>query len=234
MDQILMFVYIGLLLSAFLRMRRVLREPLAHFNGTTILFVVVGALLIDRVVIAGGNLMGEGPLAAALNLGRLWLGVMVTPLLIVTYVEFTGRLKVRGAGTKTVAAVVWGLAWVIFGFQVWSSWESLGLDRLALVEAGGLLYYTPETPLTHPGTVAANMVGVVFGFFILLRTGWPLPLLGAGLVLAEAVLFPQPFIFQKGLEVLWIWALILTDWRAQKAGLQITRSELDTRLNRLG
>jgi hypothetical protein len=117
---------------------------------------------------------------------------------------------------------------------VWSSLGSLGLDRLVVAGTGGLLYYLPQSPLTYPGTVAANTVGVVFGIFILLRTGWPLPLIGAGLVLAEAVFFPQSFIVASGFEVLWIWTLVLTDWRAQKAGLQINRSELDTRLDRLG
>ena len=234
MEPILLIVYIALLMAAFLRMRGVTREAMPQFNGTTILFATAGALLIDRIVIAAGSVLGKGELLAALNLGRLWLGVMIPPLLIVTYVEFTGRLKVKGAGTRTVATVVWGLAWAIFALQVWSSLGSLELDRLFAAGTGGLVYYLPQSPLTYPGTAAANTIGVVFGIFILLRTGWPLPLIGAGLVLAEAVFLPQSFIVAKGLEVLWIWTLVVTDWRAQKVGLQINRSELDTRLDRLG
>jgi hypothetical protein len=229
-----MLVYIALLLTAFLRMRRVMHEPATQFNGTTILFTFAGALLIDRVVIAIGRLIGPGPLLAGLNLGRLWLVAMLAPLLIVTYVEFSGRLKVKGAGTQTVAAVVWALAWLLFAAQVWGSLGSLSAGDLAIVEGQGLLYYAPVSAPTAPGTIAANLIGFVFGIFILVRSGWPLPLLGAGLVLAEAVFFPQPFIIEKGLEVAWIWALVLTDWRAQKIGLQINRGELDTRLDQLG
>ncbi|HUF37045.1 MAG TPA: hypothetical protein VMN57_00855 [Anaerolineales bacterium] len=234
MELILNIGYIAALLAAFERIRQVMREGMPQFNGTTILFTAVGALLIDRVVIAAGSLLGEGELLAGLNLGRLWLGAMVPPLLIVTYVEFTGRLKVRGARTKTVSAVVWGLAWLIFGLQVWHSATALTLDGLSPVQSGGLLYYVPQLPLTAPGTVAANTVGLVFALFILLRSTWPLPLIGIGLVWLESVLFPQPFIVAQGIEVIWIWTLVLTDWWAQKIGLRIDRGELDNRLDRLG
>jgi hypothetical protein len=215
-------------------MRRVLHDPLTQLNGSLVLFTAIGVVLIDRMVLAIGALLGEGSLLAGLNLGRLWLNALVTPLLIVTYVEYTGRLKIKSAQTRTIAGVVWGLAWLIVGLQAWESWPKLALDRLVPVEQGGLLYYAPEIPLAEAGTLAANTIGVIFGAFILLRTGWPVALLGIGLVWGEALFYPQTFMVVKGLEVLWLWALVLTEWRAEKEGMQIKRSELDTRLGRLG
>lgn len=234
MELLLTILYILALGAAFARMRRVLHDPLTQLNGSLVLFTAIGALLVDRCVLAAGTLLGKGELLAGLNLGRLWLTTLVTPLLVVTYVEYTGRLKIKSARTRTIAGVVWGLAWLIAGLQAWESWPKLAFDRLVPVELGGLLYYAPEMPLAEPGTLAANTVGVLFGALIFLRTGWPFALIGTGLVWVEALLYPQPFIVVKGLEVLWLWGLVLTEWRAQKEGLQIKRSELDTRLDRLG
>jgi hypothetical protein len=185
-------------------------------------------------VIVSGEFLGEGKLLAGLNLGRLWLNALVPPLLIVTYIEYTGRLKIKGASTKTIAGVGWGLAWLCVAAQVWANWPQIGLDRLAPVELGDLLYYAPAAAPVEPGTLAANTVGVIFTALIFLRSGWPLALAGTGLVWAEALFFPQPFIVVEGLEVLWLVSLVLTEWRAGFEGLRIKRKELNTRLDRLG
>lgn len=234
MELILMALYVTALGAAFIRFRRVLHDPLAYSGGSLVLVTAIGTALIDKVVIVTGRTLGEGELLAGLNLGRLWLNVLVLPLLLVTYVDLTGRLKIKAARTRTVAGMTWVLAWLLVGLQAWNSLPQLAFENLSPVEFGGLLFYEPAAPLAHPGTLAANIAGLLLGLLILLRTGWPAALIGTGLILAERALFPQPFIIDGAIEALWLWSLVLTEWRAQREGLGIKRSELDTRLERLG
>ena len=221
------------LLFAFQRMRILVRESPAAFNGATVLLSVSGAMLIDRLILSLGLVLPEGRLLAALNLGRLWLLVLLTPLLIVTYVEFTGRLRVKGARSKAVAAVVWALAVLILLLQAWDSQSQLRLAELVYVQAGGLGYYTPAEPLRYAGSIAATTLGVIFGTFMLFKTGWPFVLLGAVTVWLERLVFPQPFLVENVIGVLWLFAMVLTEVKAQREGLQISRRELDSRLDQL-
>ena len=222
------------LLAAFQWQRVLIKESPNAFHGATVLLVVSGGMLIDRLILSAGLLLEEGPLLAALSLGRLWLLTLLSPLLIVTYMEYTGRLRVRGAGSKRVAGVVWALAIVLVLVQAWDSLPRLQLENLVFMQEGGLSYYTTAERLLHPGTAAATTLGVISGVFILFRSGWPFVLLAAAMLWIEMLVYPQPFPAANTVEVLWLLALILTEMKVQQEGLQITRSELDSRLDQLG
>lgn len=229
-------IYTLLLFAAFQTLRRHLKELSFSFNGTTILLAVTGALVVDNLIISAGLPLKEGVLLAALHLGRLWLRVLLLPLLIVTYVEMTGRLEFKAAKTRTVAIVVSVLALLLVAAQVWANFQALRPGALVpetLPAGADWVIYTPTLGPVLPGTIAAHAVGIAFGLLMLVRARWPWVFLSATAVFLAGTFVPAPLFAANGLETALLWALVATESRAQREGFQLSDSELETRLRGL-
>lgn len=226
-------LYAVLLFLAFQRLRRLILDPTVFHPAVSILLAVTGSLLVDTLILSAGRWIGEGPLLAGLNLGRLWLRILLVPALLIAYAELAGRLRVRAAGTPVVAALVRALALLLIAVQAWANADRLQLDALALVDTPAGISYSPLAGLVLPGDLAAHAVGVVLGALILWRSRWPWLLVTAALVAAEMTFLPQPDLIRYGLEVALIWALIETEARAQREGFRMTRQDLSDRFDQL-
>lgn len=229
-------IYTLLLFAAFQALRRHITEMSFSFNGTTILLAVTGALVVDNLIISAGLPLKEGALLAALNLGRWWLRVLLFPLLIVTYVEMTGRLEIKAAKTRTVALVVSALALLLVAVQAGVNFPTLQPGALApemLPSGTDWVVYAPPVDPVLPGTIAAHAVGAAFGLLMLVRARWPWVFLTASAVFAAATFVPVPLFAANGLETALLWALVATENRAQREGLQLSDRELETRLRGL-
>lgn len=237
MTSFLFPIYVVLLFAAFQTIRKQVKELSLSFNGTTILLAVIGALLLDNLIITSGLPLREGRLLAAFNLGRWWLRILMMPMLIVTYVEMTGRLEIQAAKSRTIAGVVGGLALLLVIVQAWANAAVLQPDQLVpvqLVAGANWTIYAPAEHLLLPGTIAANTVGAAFGLLMLIRARWPWVLLAAAAVLIGSTLVSLPLFAANGLEVALVWTLVATESRAQREGLKLSRRDLETRLKGLG
>src|SRR5690606_32957662 len=87
-----------------------------------LLLVVAAALVLDNGVLAGGHLLGEGPLLEGLNLSRYWLHALVTPWLVV---------------------VAWGL--LVNGGVRWAERPAMRLGAVALAVSLVVVEVATET-----------------------------------------------------------------------------------------
>lgn len=169
------------------------------------------AVVYDNVIIALGAYIGAGPLLVALTIPRFVGHALITPIWIVTAVQFTLR-----AGT--FKRYRWGLslaAWILYGLMV-----VIGLLNEVvfyageLVTEGDVLYYTNIGRLFTPPPPSLTMLLVVLlcGAVLLWRLHWPWMLLGSIPVLLSQALRTEStaFVFINSGEVIMSASLVLT------------------------
>jgi hypothetical protein len=153
--------------------------------GALVLALPILALVWDNAVVGLGSSIGEGPLLTALTYPRFAGHALLTPVWIVTALEFARRGGIPWARGR--AARIW--AWSLYGaMAALGVLSAIVLLRLEPVRKGGLVYYTNAGGLPGPPIPAIVMVMAVLvvGMLLLKRTGWPWMLVGGTLMLFAA------------------------------------------------
>ncbi|WP_156225604.1 hypothetical protein [Pseudactinotalea suaedae] len=180
--------------------------------------LVVAGLVYDNAVIAGGRLLGEGPLLEALSVGRFWIHAFVTPLLVLWAWDSLRRAGVAWARTRVAATVA---ALVVVGLVVVEIVTVLMDLQLGSGEVHGVLSYSSagsSGPPVMPLVVAAGLV--VAGVGLWRRQRWPWLLLGAlAMSVGSAVEIPVPSAaVTNAFELILLTAIVATIARQDRDG----------------
>lgn len=112
------------------------------FKWTSVVYLVVLALIYDNGIIAIGKWIGEGNTLENLNLARYWSHGLITPLLVLFSVGTLKESGVRFAQKKWVSliAVLYTIAAIVVEFVT----EISGLELEPEKEFGVLRYVSVE------------------------------------------------------------------------------------------
>ncbi len=132
--------------------------------------LLLASLSYDNVILATGNLIGEGELLKSLSMVRFLLHDLVVPLFIVIGVELAYRAG--AAWTTTVVRVLsWVIAFGLAGIDVTTKY--IGLELVPTYFAGILLRYTAANVSGPPIiTIVVNLFMLVIGIGIWIRLKW--------------------------------------------------------------
>ena len=114
---------------------------------SSVLFLVLIALVYDNLMINSGRFIGKGDLLQTLNFGRFWLHALFTPTLIIFSIAILQEASVAWVNTKvaiTLTALLFLVA-IVIEFMT----ELNGLT-LAPTEAYGALSYSSVEETTGP------------------------------------------------------------------------------------
>lgn len=114
---------------------------------SSVLFLVLIALVYDNLIIGIGRFIGEGDLLEKLNFGRFWIHALITPTLIIFSIAILHETGVAWAKSKIAIALA-GLLFLV-AIVIEFTTELNGLT-IAPDEAYGALSYSSVEEATGP------------------------------------------------------------------------------------
>lgn len=144
-------------------------------------------LLFDPLVLAVGNLLGEGSTLQVLTSLRYLLRALATPFLLVIAVDQAKRARVKGMDDPLVMLVLAAVILALIVLGLVNSYTGFSLDP---VEIEGIKQYQPDTPLGLPLAAIVTMTLLALlglGIFLKARAPW---LLLGGLIMLAGLLAP--------------------------------------------
>lgn len=154
------------------------------------LLPILAWLMFDPLVLAVGNLVGEGATLHVLHSLRYLLRAIVTPFLLVIAVDQAKRARVKWMDDPLVMLV---LVLVILALIVLGVINGFAGITLEPVEIEGIKQYKTDTPLGLPlAAIATTALFTVLGagVFVKIRAPW---LLLGGLLMLAGLLAPTIF-----------------------------------------
>ena len=142
-------------------------------------------LVFDPLVLAVGNLLGEGSTLHVLTTIRYLLRALVTPFLLVIAVDQAKRARVKWMDDPLLILVlaVVILALIVLGFV--KGYVGFGLEP---VELEGIKQYQPDTPLGFPlAAFATTLLLALLGLGVFLKARAPWLLIGGLLMLVGSL-----------------------------------------------
>jgi len=161
----------------------------AVLKWTTVIYLVVLALVYDNAVLAIGNWIGEGELLKTMNLLRYWLHAFMTPLLVLYSVGTLRESGMEWAKKKpiTLIAILYTLAAIVVEI-------SLGLTNLQLHvrQEYDVLSYVPAESNGPPIMILLVTAAMLIASAILWKmTGWAAFFFGVVIMtIGSAIPFP--------------------------------------------
>ena len=209
------FLYLGLLWWGGLSLRSAATN--LQRSAALALLLILGGLFYDNLILALGNLLGEGDLLFYLSLPRFVLHQLLLPWLIwVVYVLLRARGHGWAASSRArTGALLLSLIVVVLGVAT----RLVGLELAPTVLDGVVRYAAVGT--VGPPLVSIVSVGLagVAGLLIWRRSGWPWLFVTVALAfLAEAL--PSPALKRllgSGAEVALMISLLFLLGRVQFA-----------------
>ncbi|MFC4409639.1 hypothetical protein ACFOZY_04205 [Chungangia koreensis] len=159
-------VYIGLLVWGLKGI-----STKAFKKWTSVLFVVVGALIYDNFILAIGDWIGEGELLKNLNAARFWFHAFITPLLVIFSI---GTLRESGvAWVKkcwvTIIALLYMIAAIVMEVISVTADLQLKVDKAY----GVVSYSSAEGPNGPPIMILMiTLAMLVVSAILWKKTGW--------------------------------------------------------------
>lgn len=148
------------------------------FKWTSVVYLVVLALIYDNGIMAIGKWIGEGNTLENLNLARYWSHGLITPLLVLFSVGTLKESGVRFAQKKWVSliAVLYTIAAIVVEFVT----EISGLELEPEKEFGVLRYVSVEEGSGPPIMILLVTVILLIASAILWKkTKWAVFFIGA-------------------------------------------------------
>lgn len=175
-------------------------------------------LLFDPLVLAVGNLLGEGSTLQTLTSLRYLLRALAMPFLLVVAFDQAKRARVKWMDDPLMML---GLGVVILGLIVLGLMNGYSGFSFEPVEIEGIKQYQPDTPLGLPLASLATMgLITLFGVGIFLKTRAPWLLLG-GVLMVVGLLVPVtalsfPSAILASISVVFVLCVLLIERHLQK------------------
>ena len=178
---------------------------------SSVLFLVLLALLYDNLIIGIGRVVGQGTFLEMLNLGRFWLHALFTPTLIIFSIAILQDAGIRWAKSK-FAVVVTGILFLTAIVTEFIT-ELNGLVVEANEEYGALSYSSIDDATGPPLMILIVTIVLLISAIILTkRFKWWWMLIGVIIIpLGSAVLINVPSNATTSLlELFLLFSLVLT------------------------
>ena len=181
------------------------------------LLPILAWLMFDPLVIAVGNMLGEGSTLHVLHSLRYLLRAIATPFLLVIAFDQAKRARVKGLDDLLVML---GLGIVILALIVLGIMQGFAGIALDPVEIEGIKQYIADTPLGLPLAAIATMVLItLLGASVFFKTRVPWLLL-AGLFMLAGSLAPTtltlPSAALAATSIMFVLCLLLMEQKLQK------------------
>ena len=173
-------------------------------------------LIYDALVIALGNVLGEGSMLEVLTRLRYLLRTIMTPFLLIVAFDQASRAKVRLTTDPLALLVIWGIVIVLVGLGIAKIFSGFGLEPVVLE---GLTRYKEVESFGTPYSALATMAFlVILGGVVFLKTRTPWQLPGALLMLASLVVSASslPSLMPAAASVILALGFLLTEKKLQK------------------
>jgi hypothetical protein len=160
--------------------------------GALTVALPIAALVWDNGVVAIGSLLGDGAVLQALSWPRFAGHALLTPIWIVTAVEYARRSGMERLGTRGWRVAQWGLygAMAAYGFV-----RSVVLLRMVPVQQADIFYYTNGGGFPGPPAPAIVMVlCVIAAGVVVMRSGAGRWMLLGGVFMFLAALVPTSLV----------------------------------------
>lgn len=138
--------------------------------GLALAVAVLAGICYDTLLIAGGSLIGAGPLLLALSWPRYLLHALQTPLLLVAAVDLARRAGLGWARQGATWYAVWSVTAGLMLLGIVTDVLGLELEPRGFQ---GTLRYAEAVTLPPIATIAVIMLLVVVCGLIWRGTGWP-------------------------------------------------------------
>ena len=184
------------------------------------LLPILAWLMFNSLVIAVGNMLGEGATLHVLHSLRLLLRAIATPFLLVIAFDQAKRARVKGMDDLLTMMALGVVILALMGLGILQGFAGIMLDP---VEIEGIKQYQPDTPLGLPLAALATM-GLIallgLGVFLKARAPW---LLLGGLLMLAGLLAPSiltlPSAIFAASSIALVLAFLLTELKLQKIAL---------------
>ena len=142
-------------------------------------------LIYDALVIALGNVLGEGSMLEVLTRLRYLLRAIMTPFLLIVAFDQASRAKARLAADPLASLVIWGIVIALVGLGIAQIFSGFGLEPTVIE---GITRYKEVESFGTPYSALVTMAFlVILGVVVFLKTRTPWQLPGALLMLASLV-----------------------------------------------
>lgn len=137
------------------------------FRLSSVLFLVLLALVYDNLIIGIGRFIGEGSFLESLNLGRFWLHALFTPTLIIFSIAILQEAGISWAKSKIAIA----LAGLLFITAICIEFltELNGLTIAPSEEYGALSYSSVAEATGPPLMILVVLVGLLIAAIALAK-----------------------------------------------------------------
>lgn len=182
------------------------------FYLSSVLFLVLVALVYDNFILGIGRFVGEGDLLEALNLGRFWLHALCTPTLIIFSLAILQEAGIKWAKSKIaiVLTIILFITAIVIEFMT----ELIGLSIAPDKKYGALSYSSVAEASGPPLMIIIVIVALLIAAITLAkRFKWWWMLVGIILmtISSAAVLIDIPSNALSNLsELFLLFSLVLT------------------------
>ncbi len=144
---------------------------------SSVILLVVAALIYDNGIIAIGHLIGEGTTLEMLNSWRFWLHAFCTPMLILFSVAMMREAGIHWAQKKWVLIV--GVIYTIIAIIV-EYRETLADFSIEAKQEYGALSYSATEPASGPPLMILLVLAMLLlaGIMLWRKAKWPWMLIG--------------------------------------------------------
>jgi hypothetical protein len=174
---------------------------------SSILIVLLVALIYDNTMLALGATIGEGELLEALSVPRFVTHVFLTPLLLVFAALSADRMGVPSYQKRSTLAFWSGVA--VAAVIVGSFIDIIHLDLVPKVD-DGILRYTHAEPVPPIAIVMVIIGLIVIGVTMWRKAAWPWVLVGSVAMFAIAAVFPGTGVITNAGEAMLLGAMVAT------------------------
>lgn len=176
---------------------------------TSVLLLVLLALLYDNTVLALGKAIGEGTALERLNAGRFWLHAACTPLLILTAYHILWKERFAFAMTRWMKALAWLLTLGLILYQAAVAFSETA--ELQAVTEHGVLHYKPASEAGIPIMVIIVTAAIsAVGALLLFRRRWIWLALGILILLGGTFVSMKQPMLHNVFEWILMLSLLLT------------------------
>lgn len=189
------------------------------FNLSSILLLVIIALIYDNLIIGIGIFIGEGNLLETLNIVRFWLHTLFTPTLIIFSYAILRESKVPWVQSTITFVIAVFLTLVAIIVEFFSHLKNLKVSPT--VEYGALSYTSATEQVGAPIMIILVMIALLIASIIFIkRFNWWWMLLGVIVMGIGAVPIQiNSNALTNLLELILIFMLVLTKKRVDQKNL---------------
>ncbi len=142
------------------------------FVPSNVLPLVIVALIYDNVILATGQLIGEGSLLETVNGARFWLHAFLSPHLVIITIDAMGRAGLMVIRQRWVAFVALAIYVALVIIDLTNEVFGLVLEP---VREYGVLSYSSVEPATGPPPmiIGVTLVLLVSAVVVFWKQRWP-------------------------------------------------------------